>query len=348
MTIRNWRYAFRIITGICAVSFYILLAAGPANGSRERQISCPEDLRTELWLAQVASPPRADGVPVLADAGDFLFISQGDADGSDFTEGLVPVLGADNVMRWPVTVFEDPLTRETVFLNADGEEVGRLGMPLDYDPAWVIETVFPEGVPQEIDSADYDPSRVVLCANLLSTLPPESARTGLRAHTGPEKAEKQEAEKTERQRTSKEEGHSGADREALPGEGPEPAARTNAPGQSASRPVSRVQGRIVYVDRKCGKDTWAGRAGRATADNNGPKRTVAAGVKALRDGDQLLISDGVYGETLDVRGKRTLVRIKGDVALKGTKGDGDNGTVRAPEASSTTGTVAQAAALQKK
>lgn len=347
MTNRNWQYALCIITGACAASFTILSAAGPADERRERQISCPEDLRTELWRAQVTAPPRPKETPIIADAGDFLFTGKGDADVSAFAERLMPVTGADSVTRWPVTVYEDPLTRETVFLNADGAEAARLDKPLDYDPAWVIDTLFPDGVPEWIDAADYDPARLVLCANLLSTPSSESARTGLRAHTGPQKAEEPEAEKTGQQRTSKEEGRSGADHEVIPGEAPAPAARTNAPGQSASKPVSRVQVKIVYVDRTCGKDTWAGRAGHATADNNGPKRTVAAGVKALRDGDQLLISDGVYGETLDVRGKRSLVRIRGDVVLKGTKGGGDNDASHAPGNASPTGTVAQAAARLK-
>lgn len=293
------------------------------------------------------APPRTGGASVYADAGDFLFISKGDADGNAFAEGLVPVMGADNVMRWPVTVFEDPLTRETVLLNADGDEVGRLGKPVDYDPAWVTDTLFPDGVPKEIDAAEYDPARVVLCAGLLSSLPPASAAAGLRAQSDPGTGSSPAAEKTDRLRTSKEKEPSAADRAGPPRANEAQDAPTNAPGQSVAKPASRVQGRIVYVDRKLGKDTWAGRAGHATADNNGPKRTVAAGVKALRDGDQLVISDGVYGETLDVRGKKSIVRIRGNVVLKGTKGDGGSGTFHASETASATGTVVQARARQK-
>lgn len=347
MANRNWQHVLRTVTGACAASFTVMSAAGPADERRERQISGPEDLRTELRRAQVAAPPRPKGAPIFSDAGDFLFAGQGDADGLGLAERLVPVMGADNVMRWPVTVYEDPLTRETVFLNADGAEAWRLARPLDYDPSWVAGTVFPDGMPAETDAGDYDPARVVLCANLLSTASPESARTGLRAHTSPKMVGNQEADIHVLQRASEEEGHSGADHEALSGKGPALAAETNAPGQSASKPVSRVQGRIVYVDRKCGKDTWAGRAGHATADNNGPKRTVAAGVRALREGDQLLISDGVYGETLDVRGRRSQVRIRGDVVLKGKKGGGGTGVSHAPGNASPTGTVAQAAAQLK-
>ncbi len=121
----------------------------------------PEALRRELWLAQARALPAEAG-PVTADAGLRVYTGEEGADALALAEGLVPVAGADGAAVWPVTLYEDGETRETVFLNADGQEAGRLPPPDGYDPGWPLAAAFPGGVPGGAAQEGYDPAAVAL------------------------------------------------------------------------------------------------------------------------------------------------------------------------------------------
>jgi len=150
-------------------------AYGRDGGAGIPSVGGPEALRRELWLAQARELPVEAG-PVTADAGLRVYTAEEGADALALAEGLVPVAGAGGAAVWPVTLYEDGETRETVFLNADGQEAGRLPPPDGYDPGWALEAAFPGGVPGGVESACYAPSRVALTVTLVA---PEEGVSGL-------------------------------------------------------------------------------------------------------------------------------------------------------------------------
>ncbi len=113
---------------------------------------------------------------MTVDAGLRVYTAEEGADALALAEGLVPVAGAGGAAVWPVTLYEDGETCETVFLNADGQEAGRLPPPDGYDPGWPLEAAFPGGVPDGVESACYAPSRVALTVTLVA--PEKGRRTG--------------------------------------------------------------------------------------------------------------------------------------------------------------------------
>jgi len=149
-------------------------AYGRDGGAGIPSVGGPEALRRELRLAQARELPVEAG-PVTADAGLRVYTAEEGADALALAEGLVPVAGAGGAAVWPVTLYEDGETRETVFLNADGQEAGRLPPPDGYDPGWALEAAFPGGVPGGVESACYAPSRVALTVTLVA--PGPSMRT---------------------------------------------------------------------------------------------------------------------------------------------------------------------------
>jgi hypothetical protein len=60
-----------------------------------------------------------------------------------FVSGLIPAYGY-GVVVYPVKVFEDPATRERVFLNAEGREIAVVPPPPGYDPNWVALNLYPD------------------------------------------------------------------------------------------------------------------------------------------------------------------------------------------------------------
>ena len=87
----------------------------------------------------------------------------------------------------------------------------------------------------------------------------------------------------------------------------------------ATRPTvpARVAlGKIVFVDRMSGNDSLSGRS-MVVVDNDGPKRTIAAGLRAVKRGGTVVINQGSYGEDLNVAGRDLDVRIRGSVDLTG-------------------------------
>jgi len=89
----------------------------------------------------------------------------------EFLDGLVGVEeGA--ITRYPITVHEDPRTRERIILNTRNERIGGQYAPRDYDPQWYVKQQYP-GLP-EMDPeaarrliAIYDPSRIVVTYDLM-------------------------------------------------------------------------------------------------------------------------------------------------------------------------------------
>ncbi len=76
--------------------------------------------------------------------------------------------------------------------------------------------------------------------------------------------------------------------------------------------VSLCAGAKVYVNGATGDDTWDGLCETWDGGTCGPKATIQAGIDAATDGDEVVISDGIYTGTgnknLDFDGKAIAVR----------------------------------------
>lgn len=72
--------------------------------------------------------------------------------------------------------------------------------------------------------------------------------------------------------------------------------------------------RVVFVDRLRGDDAFTGRK-RIVQGAQGPKKTVAAGLRTARDGNILVIRGGRYAESLDIHGRDVRVVLDGNVDL---------------------------------
>ena len=89
----------------------------------------------------------------------------------DFLKGLIPVNRA-GIVVYPITVYEDPITRERIILNAYNETIGAIAAPEDYDPLWYIKEAVPslaalDSVTAAWRTAVYDPGRVVVTYDLI-------------------------------------------------------------------------------------------------------------------------------------------------------------------------------------
>lgn len=278
--------AVRIMLVLGVSLIFILWAAAQYSSGDDRLVSGPEDLRRELWRAQSLSLPQND-FPVFVDAGDFIFVG-GTDDGAALADGLVPVAGADGAVRWPVTVYEDPLTLETVFLNADGDEVGRLQAPPGYDPAWVLDAAFPQGVPEGADASGYDPSRVVMTANLLAPggeggTGAGIAGEGLRGAAG---------------------GDAGEDADNASMVNVQKLVRDTEPIETAS-----VNG-TLYADSDIGNALYDGYSQTALSASQGPKATVQQAIDASISGDIIEIrGQAAFSDTMIVPGSKN-VRLR--------------------------------------
>ena len=299
-------------------------AYGRDGGAGIPSVGGPEALRRELRLAQARELPVEAG-PVTADAGLRVYTAEEGADALALAEGLVPVAGAGGADVWPVTLYEDGETRETVFLNADGQEAGRLPPPDGYDPGWALEAAFPGGAPGGVEGACYAPSRVALTVTLVA---PEKGVPGLAEEESPEPAEEGPAD------AGAAPGGNGAARAAESGgavsgagvaasgdAGEAPALSGQAAGPDAAQDGGAVLGAAglgtVFVDARDGDDACTGRARcrAAGAPDDGPKRSLGAGLAALAEGGRLVVTGGAFDEGLDVRGRAVDVRIDGEVAL---------------------------------
>ena len=92
-----------------------------------------------------------------------------------FFKGLVGVY-ENSVPVYPVTVLEDPKTREVVFLNADGQKIQTLPAAPGYDPYTFLNHKWPDLFTGRYTSdyvaylkSLYDPARIQLTIKLIST-----------------------------------------------------------------------------------------------------------------------------------------------------------------------------------
>ena len=302
-------FATRAAPVLGAALVALAWAYGRDGGAGIPSVGGPEALRRELRLAQARELPVEAG-PVTADAGLRVYTAEEGADALALAEGLVPVAGAGGADVWPVTLYEDGETRETVFLNADGQEAGRLPPPDGYDPGWALEAAFPGGAPGGVESACYAPSRVALTVTLVA--PPEEGRADAGAAPGGNGAA----------RAAESGGAvSGAGVAASGDAGEAPALSGQAAGPDAAQDGGAVLGAAglgtVFVDARDGDDACTGRARcrAAGAPDDGPKRSLGAGLAALAEGGRLVVTGGAFDEGLDVRGRAVDVRIDGEVAL---------------------------------
>jgi len=265
-----------------------------------------EELRELLREAQWLLLPQKDAAGL--DGGWHWFAPEnGEA------ERFLGMLLQEQGFAAQIVLLEDALTRETVLLGADGEELERLRAEEDYHPAWALEVLATEGLEEGMAPEDYDPSRVWLQVWLVP-IPLEN--TTLRGMIStPREAGRETPPSTP-----------GEDRESPDQETssaqPAPAfpflflsAATNA--APITIPASAL--RVVHVDAARGDDGWSGRQRMAANDGEGPKRSVHAGMDALEDGGgTLLVHEGIYTEGLDVRGRDIVARFAGRVVLKKT------------------------------
>jgi len=109
-------------------------------------------------------------------------------------------------------------------------------------------------------------------------------------------------------------GESGSTEEAIPVD--EESGTNTLDGIASTNvppPESGIAlGRIIYVDQKQGNDSYSGRLDDVSVDD-GPKKTIRAGLAAVPSGGVLVIAGGHYAESFNVAGRKTFVRCQGTV-----------------------------------
>jgi len=300
-----------VFAACLAAALTVLLSQGGGGLGGPRVVSSPEDLRDALREAQWGLLPLE--AAVLYDAGDMLFLPDG-GDGDAFLLALL--LSTEDWEGAEVTVSEDAGTRETLFHNPDGHLFWTLPPEEDYTPWWAAGLLFPEGMPGWVDPGWYDPSLAGVRVSLWPLAFPDIP----------------DAQDAPAQGEAPFPGQGGGVQGVLPpGEGaqaalpgndpPPPEGRTNALDTAGATllPAAprEVEVRaVIYVDAARGDDAWTGRSALSRGGGEGPKRTVAAGMAAAAGGGRrLVIGEGVYPESLDVRGTGVRVTFTGDVAL---------------------------------
>ncbi len=310
----------RVVFALCAVSVCLFWAFGQRVAGLPG-ISGPDDLRDELRRAQMESLPSG-GDAVLYEAGDYAFAPEGGS-ASMLSEGIVPVPDSDGNEVREVTLFEDALTRETVFFDAEGREIGSLQPLSDYDPGWVLRLLWPDGAPEGAEEEGYDPSLVVMKARLISDGSDGTKSRGKTVNGAASKDETGGNGGDVSGVVGGEQSDESGDAGSLAGTGAEEASRvlaetsgvsTNA-ASAVKRGVRAKTRGVVYVDRVNGRDAWTGLVPQAGA-SDGPKRTVCAGLASARKSrGRLVVRGGAYGEDLNVRGLAVSVKTEGNVVL---------------------------------
>lgn len=285
------------------------------------RVAGPRDLREEFRDAQFDAPPSLD--PLSYDAGVYVFDPDGsDADDLALAAGLIPQSAGGGALC-PVTLYEDPFTRDTVFLNVLGEEILRIPPEDGYSQDWVLDALYPYGdVPADMMSA-YDPSRVVMSALLAGFSDgPTSGAADAEPRRAVSGASKPLADAGIAVGTSLADGiaaNGGSGVSQVQNGGVQGEAGAAGAADFAQQDAA-PRYRSIYVDGFRGRDSRTGRfavsADGGTDGTDGPKRTIRAGLSALGAGGVLVVLPGEYAESLDVRGTGADVRIEGDVVLR--------------------------------
>ncbi|MBL7077790.1 MAG: hypothetical protein ISS31_09990 [Kiritimatiellae bacterium] len=117
-------------------------------------------------------------LPVAVPDPDFIHVQSGGLlpmDPARFPDAFVKGLVADkksSITMYPITVYEDPITRERVILNAEEKKIGGEYASWDYDPLWYVKERYPAFSWTAVDSSDwlvslYDPSRIRVTYKLI-------------------------------------------------------------------------------------------------------------------------------------------------------------------------------------
>jgi hypothetical protein len=87
-------------------------------------------------------------------------------------------------------------------------------------------------------------------------------------------------------------------------------------GNMTMIPSVSIHRTLVHVDHRSGRDTFSGHF-RSVSGNDGPKKTIQAGLKAAEKGGTVVVHDGTYlGNHLNIAGRDVNVQVVGQVDLK--------------------------------
>jgi hypothetical protein len=96
----------------------------------------------------------------------------------EFVAGLIPAY-RDGVTVYPVTVWEDPKTRDRVFFNAESKEIGCIPAPQGYDPRWSLLAIYPN-----LSTRSWTTDYINILALIYEPSLVQSIRASLRAQAG--------------------------------------------------------------------------------------------------------------------------------------------------------------------
>jgi len=263
--------------------------------SEYKILNNPADLQQIFLDAYLTR--HMDGCPDDCDLGTYRF-SPCDDGGRALMHGLVPTPRADGSVLWSVSLYEDFLMRETVFLNASGEEILRIASTPEDDAVWLADRDYVNAGPRDgIDDnglVDMTGTAQLLFAD--------------------EDLVKNETEGSDPRRSSGD-----RPRLTLP-------LRANAEGLKNTQQdwQSDVQimanggegGRIFFVDSDIGRDTYDGSAATVELGSNcGPKASVQEALNLSVSGDVIELSgQGVFpDQLLSPEGKSVVLRPVGHV-----------------------------------
>ena len=144
---------------------------------KDYEVASLQDLASDYVAQQWAWMPLAfpEDVPwgwtQVADPNPMPFVPAGFP--KTFFKGLLP-RHLNGVMVFPVYVWEDPKTRDRVFVNANQEEIASLPAERDYDPTWWVYALFNDADRAAWSGDDwrrytgmFDSSRLVIRYNLI-------------------------------------------------------------------------------------------------------------------------------------------------------------------------------------
>jgi len=317
LALRRWKW---LAIGALAVTVYY-----PLSGLGEAETPSPlEGLRDILRDAQLSLLPQDSSV--TNDIGGLLLLSDG-----TWLPADIPVTPEGGFY---IIFFEDRDTRHVLFLDVDGATLHELPPEAGYSPSWVYEALSSpstgEGVVRSdgvVDSEigfppSYDPSLVSLRAALMSPF--------VELFPTPTKGKSPDVEPS----SVTEVGDVAEVGDVIPLSPTEtffldPLSTTNLLEMVKVPIPFDAQPDAVYVDARNGDDSFTGsraviasvtakQPSAATSSphgEDGPKRTVSGGMSTLGETHNLVIREGDYAETLDVRGRDVRVKIEGTVKL---------------------------------
>jgi hypothetical protein len=153
------------VVAACLMCCLISFSSGQKPEAEIRMITTLEGMRHELAHVQMQALPTGPGL-VVVDGGEYLFAPAADDLAAGMLPGALIPMESGGRRCWPVTLVEDPESRDTVILDAEGGEAVRLPCDSDYHPGWAFDVLFP--LSSHITNADaYDPARVALAMRLV-------------------------------------------------------------------------------------------------------------------------------------------------------------------------------------